>query len=150
MRRLTRWCLAGATALAIAAGGTLAPSAAFAVAQAPWYDAQGNYHQVLFDGNIRNLPSDKRIDGVCPQDRPYLHGGVGTAARDVGQGFMVRDDSWGLFIQEDKLQRRYGALPGGGRAVTATDLVVKSYLNPDTGLYVEMVCTASVKDAWRA
>jgi hypothetical protein len=155
-QRLTRWSFAAAAAATVAGAG-LAPSPALAAETTSktgqvWHDDAGNRHEVLYDGKIRDIPGrEGLVAGSCPREEPYLHEKTGTAGRNVGQGFIVRDDTWGVEVNEVWTKRTFGVRPDGARVVTGTVLRAEFPIwNIYAAVWIEMVCTKNPSEAWRA
>jgi hypothetical protein len=158
-RIVTRLGLA-ATAVAIAAGGLIAPSAAFATQGDWWVDELGRYNEIVYQGGFRDLPPDRLIHADCPTKfdpstpgrpvAPYLDERIGTGGQNVGQGVMVSDDgilSLG-FTRIGSL--RYISLGVSGRAASGIDIRSNGAMfSPNPQITAHMVCTADSAFAWR-
>lgn len=147
---------ASALAVVVVACGALAPSAAIAATGDRWVDDLGSYHEVVYDGDFKDLPYDRIVHADCPTQvssdpskpyTPYLDWRAGSDGRDLGSGIKV-NDPFAVTYQWTRAAR-YHALGTSGHAVSGIDVKVATWLIPNPHIYIEMVCTADPTFAWR-
>ncbi|WP_308797605.1 putative Ig domain-containing protein [Agromyces silvae] len=109
-----------------------------------WWDELGRYHRIVNDSDYNDLNDERVVSGDCPAAM-FLDVRSGTDGRAVGQGFIVKTDSWTTAFSRTGVLR-YKAHPDG-RAASGMDLRVTATGNP--GVYVEMVCTGDPAYAWK-